>query len=322
MGCRQSCLSRTSSYGCQGLQQRSWLSCNVPAHRAVYKKGDCNIHSSLLRGALLLLCQMCYDWAPQHMHEHTSSLIVAAWPNSMLACCFLSMSCVSMCPLSPGNMAWSIRGLLDFNMAFARFPDALPPTPGAYPPNPPGAVFTLLREGDAFLDEEHNLLLAVERIAQCAEQPLVSRGSSCVCLAGARGKARPSAVGAEVLLRHLSLAEHVAVAELRSDNAHFHTLYCMLRAFCRQVPVYSYSVPNFYGFRGENPGEEASRRADYSGYTAGIKCLQLRVVTGVMASPGTLDARVQLQGLDEQQRLVLGGDQVRCACRAAVLLHG
>ncbi|WIA29149.1 hypothetical protein OEZ86_011660 [Tetradesmus obliquus] len=170
--------------------------------------------------------------APEHMRSNVQGLSVEYSKRYLDA---------------PGNMAWSIRGLLDFNMAFARFPDALPPTPGAYPPNPPGAVFTLLREGDAFLDEEHNLLLAVERIAQCAEQPL--------------------------------------------------------------VPVYSYSVPNFYGFRGENPGEEASRRADYSGYAAGIKCLQLRVVTGVMASPGTLDARVQLQGLDEQQRLVLGGDQ-------------
>jgi hypothetical protein len=75
-------------------------------------------------------------------------------------------------------MAWSIRGLLDFNMAFTRFPDALPPTPGAYPPSPPGAAFTLLREGDAFLDEEHNLLIAVERIVPCAEQPLVSPGST------------------------------------------------------------------------------------------------------------------------------------------------
>ncbi|KAF6266656.1 hypothetical protein COO60DRAFT_1623446 [Scenedesmus sp. NREL 46B-D3] len=148
---------------------------------------------------------------------------------------------------SPGNMAWSIRGLLDFNMAFARFPDALPPTPGSYPPNQPGAAFTLLREGDAFLDEAHNLLIAVEKIVPCTEQPL--------------------------------------------------------------VPVYTYSVPNFYGFRGESPGEEASRRADYSGYASGIKCLQLRVATGVTASPGTLDARVGLQGLDEQQRLVLGGGQ-------------
>jgi hypothetical protein len=74
-------------------------------------------------------------------------------------------------------MAWSIRGLLDFNMAFARFPDALPPTPGAYPPSPPGAAFTLLREGDAFVDEEHNLLIAVERIVPCTEQPLVSAGT-------------------------------------------------------------------------------------------------------------------------------------------------
>lgn len=58
-------------------------------------------------------------------------------------------------------------------MAFARYPNALPRELGAYPPNPPGASFTLLREGDAWLDEEHNLLIAVERVAACSEQPLV-----------------------------------------------------------------------------------------------------------------------------------------------------
>lgn len=54
-----------------------------------------------------------------------------------------------------------------------RFPDALPIDPGSYPPNPPGASFTLLREGDAWLDEQHNLLIAVERVATCTDQPLV-----------------------------------------------------------------------------------------------------------------------------------------------------
>lgn len=73
-----------------------------------------------------------------------------------------------------GAPAWSIRGLLDFNMAFSRFPAALPLKPGSYPPDPPGAAFTLLREGDAWLDEDHNLIVAVERILPCTEQPLVS----------------------------------------------------------------------------------------------------------------------------------------------------
>jgi hypothetical protein len=148
--------------------------------------------------------------------------------------------------LPAGGSAWSARGLVDFNMAFARYPSALPRTPGSFPPEPPGAAFTLLREGDAWLDAEHNLLLAVERLVPCE--------------------------GAD---------------------------------------SYSYSVYNFYGFRGENPGQEEVRRADYSGYAAPMRCLQLRVVTGVTAAPGTLALKLRLQGLDERNRLVLGGQQVR-----------
>lgn len=60
-----------------------------------------------------------------------------------------------------------MRGLLDFNRVFGRYPDALPATAGAYPRDPPGAAFTLLREGDAWLDEEHNLLLAVDKVVDC-----------------------------------------------------------------------------------------------------------------------------------------------------------
>jgi hypothetical protein len=79
-----------------------------------------------------------------------------------------------------GTSTWSIRGLLDFNLAFVHYPAALPPKPGAYPPDPPGAAFTLLREGDAWLDEEHNLLVAVERIVPCTEPPLVCSADHCV----------------------------------------------------------------------------------------------------------------------------------------------
>jgi hypothetical protein len=135
-------------------------------------------------------------------------------------------------------------------MAFARHPSALPRTAGSFPPDPPGAAFTLLREGDAWLDQEHNLLLAVERLVPCEGGTL---------------------------------------------------------------PVHSYSVFNFYGFRGENPGREEVRRADYTGYAQGLRCLQLRVMTGVTVSPGTLDVRLRLQGLDERNRLLLGGQQVRRA---------
>lgn len=87
--------------------------------------------------------------------------------------------------------------------------------------------------------------------------------------------------------------------------------HCMLAL---QVPVWNYSVPNFYGFRGENPGEEQVKRADYSGYASGMDCMQLRIVSSVAASPGTLDVRVRMQGMDEHKRLVLGGDQASFQC--------
>jgi hypothetical protein len=133
-------------------------------------------------------------------------------------------------------------------MAFARYPAALPCAPGAFPPSPPGGAFTLLREGDAWLHAEHNLLLAVERLVPC---------------------------GAGL------------------------------------VPQSSYGVHNFHGFRGEPPGQEAARRADYTGYAGSMRCLQLRVVTGVTAAPGMLPVSVRMQGLDADNRLVLGGEQVR-----------
>jgi hypothetical protein len=72
-----------------------------------------------------------------------------------------------------GTPTWSIRGLLDFNLAFGRYPDGLPKGPGAYPPDPPGAAFTLLQEGDAWLDEEHRIMLLVEKVAGCGMEPQV-----------------------------------------------------------------------------------------------------------------------------------------------------
>ena len=47
------------------------------------------------------------------------------------------------------------------------------------------------------------------------------------------------------------------------------------------IPVYNYSVPGFYGFRGEYPGRQQFDRSDFSGYAlwgqsvskkCGIKC--------------------------------------------------
>jgi hypothetical protein len=113
-----------------------------------------------------------------------------------------------------------------------------------------GAAFTLLREGDAWLDEQHSMLVAVERIAECPQPPAVD--------------------------------------------------------------VHRYMVPAFYGFRGEDPGQEEPGRADYSGYS-GLHCLYLRVTTRVPVTPGSLDARLRLGGIDGQSRYVHGGGQVRLA---------
>lgn len=77
-----------------------------------------------------------------------------------------------------------------------------------------------------------------------------------------------------------------------------------------QVPVHRYSVYNFYGFRGENPGEEDPEQADYTGYRGPMKCLQLRVRTGVQQAPGALDVRLKVEGVDANQRLVLDGSSV------------
>lgn len=80
---------------------------------------------------------------------------------------------LSPCHMRTGNFAWSMRGLLDFNLQFARFPSALPPTNGSFPPDPPGAAFTLLREGDAWLDTEHGVLTVVEGAVSCGSEPEV-----------------------------------------------------------------------------------------------------------------------------------------------------
>eukprot|EP00879_Flechtneria_rotunda_P026698 GHRR01028515.1.p1 GENE.GHRR01028515.1~~GHRR01028515.1.p1 ORF type:complete len:179 (+),score=39.07 GHRR01028515.1:162-698(+) len=115
----------------------------------------------------------------------------------MQAGCCAPMQCQGYCmygaSVHAGVATWSVRGLLDFNMAFARFPAALPASAGAYPPDPPGASFTLLKEGDAWLDEEHNLLVAVERMVPCAE-PLVRGPGGLLLIAKATDccRTRPS----------------------------------------------------------------------------------------------------------------------------------
>ena len=44
------------------------------------------------------------------------------------------------------------------------------------------------------------------------------------------------------------------------------------------VPAWNYTVPDFYGFRGEKPFYPEFQRSDYSGYRA-LKCLPLQVTT-------------------------------------------
>ncbi|KAG2501286.1 hypothetical protein HYH03_001088 [Edaphochlamys debaryana] len=47
-----------------------------------------------------------------------------------------------------------------------------------------------------------------------------------------------------------------------------------------EVPLYNYTAPNFYGFRGEAPGTEYFRRADFSGFAA-LRCLRVALRTRV-----------------------------------------
>lgn len=45
-------------------------------------------------------------------------------------------------------------------------------------------------------------------------------------------------------------------------------------------------MPAFYGFRGEMPGTEGWRRADYGGFAAGLRCMRVALRAGVAAPPG------------------------------------
>ncbi len=53
-----------------------------------------------------------------------------------------------------------------------------------------------------------------------------------------------------------------------------------------EIPVYNYSAPAFYGFRGEAPGTEGWRRADYGGLAAGLRCVRVTLRAGVAGPPG------------------------------------
>ncbi|GAX85071.1 hypothetical protein CEUSTIGMA_g12491.t1 [Chlamydomonas eustigma] len=64
-----------------------------------------------------------------------------------------------------------------------------------------------------------------------------------------------------------------------------------------EIPVYNYTVPAFYGFRGEYPGLQAFDRSDFSGYNQ-FNCLHVTVSSGVTTIPGSLDIRVAVGGGD------------------------
>ncbi|KXZ46510.1 hypothetical protein GPECTOR_43g947 [Gonium pectorale] len=76
-----------------------------------------------------------------------------------------------------------------------------------------------------------------------------------------------------------------------------------------ELPVYNYTVPNFYGFRGETPGGEAWRRSDYSGYAGGLRCLRVAVRTQLARAhtPGKLAVRLRLADSDAASPLDLRG---------------
>ncbi|GLI63979.1 hypothetical protein VaNZ11_007148, partial [Volvox africanus] len=76
-----------------------------------------------------------------------------------------------------------------------------------------------------------------------------------------------------------------------------------------EVPVYNYSVPNFYGFRGELPGAEGFRRSDYNGYAGGLRCLRVAVRTQMppQTRPGKLNVRLRVFGAETNQPLDIRG---------------
>jgi len=55
-----------------------------------------------------------------------------------------------------------------------------------------------------------------------------------------------------------------------------------------QVPVHSYNVSAFYGYRGEEPGREAPQQGDYTGLGQGLRCMNISVRTGVCVGGGGL----------------------------------
>jgi hypothetical protein len=70
-----------------------------------------------------------------------------------------------------GNLAWSARAILDFNVMHGDYPHALPLGPGEVSQQ---TQFSLLKEGRSWYDSTSRLLLSFERIAECDSTPEVN----------------------------------------------------------------------------------------------------------------------------------------------------
>ena len=81
------------------------------------------------------------------------------------------------------------------------------------------------------------------------------------------------------------LCGHLPPVRIRVPDPRYRCL-PLLPDMQAEVPVYNYSVPGFYGFRGEYPGQQQFDRSDFSGYASGLQCLHVTVKTGAVQQPG------------------------------------
>lgn len=77
--------------------------------------------------------------------------------------------------LSAGKDVWSIRGLLDFNLLFGEWPDALPRKANTFQPSPGYDAYAQLKEGYPWFHKEDannaTIMVLVERLKECPDTP-------------------------------------------------------------------------------------------------------------------------------------------------------
>mgnify|MGYP001807201626 CR=1 FL=1 len=182
------------------------------------------------------------------------------------------------------------------NVFFGEWPAALPRTAGALPPEPAKSAFALLREGQAWIHTAGGgggggssgsssnssgsaataaagLLVVVQRETDC-DMPVSVVHECCmsVCVL-LNTRPRPTSSIPHCCPPHPPFLHNTPCPPFRPRRPSHRPQ--------PELPVHTYPVPNFYGFRGEPPGAEAWRRADYGGYAAGLRCLRVAVRAGV-----------------------------------------